>query len=301
MTSHCATLVVAAVILIGAPAAGAASFDCRKASTPVEKMICGTSELSALDEELSRSYRRAFEGSDESPRLRQQQRAWIRDVRDRCTTEICADAAMHQRIKELDIFLWGPTGVPPKGMAESLEAATLPLRPKQDARSGSTPTGAAPTPSVSAPFARPSPSITSALLHSPPAPSNSDESTKALLQLGQNAAAAAAVLNRDAEELRQQAARTDIDNFVNALKLYRLDHLRYPLQEQGLEALVREPRSLPVPSNWRPFLDRLPKDPWGHPYQYLNPGVKGQIDIFSFGADGRPGGRGKDADIGSWE
>ena len=59
----------------------------------------------------------------------------------------------------------------------------------------------------------------------------------------------------------------------------------------------------PVPPNWKPngYLERLPKDPWGNPYQYLNPGLRGEIDIFSFGADGAPGGSGYDADIGSWD
>jgi general secretion pathway protein G len=56
-----------------------------------------------------------------------------------------------------------------------------------------------------------------------------------------------------------------------------------------------------VPVNWKPYLEKLPKDPWGSPYQYMNPGVKGPVDVFSFGADGQTGGEGQDADIGSWE
>src|SRR5947199_50753 len=83
-----------------------------------------------------------------------------------------------------------------------------------------------------------------------------------------------------------------------ALKLYRLDNQRYPTTEQGLNALVARPTDAPVPANWKPngYLERLPKDPWGQPYQYLNPGLRGEIDVYSFGADGQPGGTGVDAD-----
>jgi general secretion pathway protein G len=108
------------------------------------------------------------------------------------------------------------------------------------------------------------------------------------------------VLNR-AEEARVTAARTDVGNLVQALKLYKLDNQRYPTAEQGLEALVKKPTVGTLPPNWKPYLDKLPNDPWGHPYQYVNPGVKGEIDVFSFGADGQPGGEGNDADIGSWQ
>jgi general secretion pathway protein G len=108
------------------------------------------------------------------------------------------------------------------------------------------------------------------------------------------------VLDR-ADDARLTAARSDVNNLMQALKLYRLDNQRYPSSEQGLSALVRKPTSTPVPPNWRPYLEKLPNDPWGRPYQYLNPGVKGEIDVFSFGADGQPGGEGKDADIGSWQ
>ena len=76
---------------------------------------------------------------------------------------------------------------------------------------------------------------------------------------------------------------------------------RYPSAEQGLQALVARPSVEPAPPNWKPYLEKLPNDPWGRPYQYANPGVKGEIDVFSFGADGQPGGEGKDADIGSWQ
>ena len=108
------------------------------------------------------------------------------------------------------------------------------------------------------------------------------------------------VLDR-ADDARVTAAKTDIANINQALKLYRLDNQRYPTSEQGLQALVTKPTSGPIPNNWKPYLEKLPNDPWGHPYQYLNPGVKGAIDIMSFGADGKAGGEGKDADIGSWQ
>jgi general secretion pathway protein G len=107
------------------------------------------------------------------------------------------------------------------------------------------------------------------------------------------------VMNRP-DEARVVAARQDIASIMQALKLYRLDNQRYPATEQGLQALVTRPASGPAAANWKAYLDRLPTDPWGKPYQYLNPGLKGEIDVFSFGADGAPGGTGTDADIGSW-
>jgi general secretion pathway protein G len=105
------------------------------------------------------------------------------------------------------------------------------------------------------------------------------------------------------DEARVVAARSDIAAIVGALKLYRLDNQRYPTSEQGLAALVTRPMQAPAPPNWKPngYLERLPKDPWGHPYQYLNPGLRGEIDVYSFGADGQPGGSAIDADIGSWD
>lgn len=108
------------------------------------------------------------------------------------------------------------------------------------------------------------------------------------------------VLDR-ADDARSTAARTDVTNVMQALKLYRLDNQRYPTAEQGLQALVVKPTAGPVPGNWKPYLEKLPNDPWGRPYQYLNPGIKGEIDVMSFGADGQSGGEGKDADIGSWQ
>ena len=108
------------------------------------------------------------------------------------------------------------------------------------------------------------------------------------------------VLNR-ADEARVTAARTDVSQLMQALKLYKLDNQHFPSAEQELEALVKKPTVGSLPPNWKPYLEKLPNDPWGRPYQYLNPGVKGEIDIFSFGADGQAGGEGNDADIGSWQ
>ncbi len=109
-----------------------------------------------------------------------------------------------------------------------------------------------------------------------------------------------AVLDR-AVEARVTAARTDVNNLMQQLKLYKLDNQRFPSNEQGLQALVAKPTVGVVPPNWKPYLDKLPADPWGKPYQYANPGVKGPIDVYSFGADGQPGGEGPDAEIGSWQ
>ncbi|HEX5372087.1 MAG TPA: type II secretion system major pseudopilin GspG [Aquabacterium sp.] len=108
------------------------------------------------------------------------------------------------------------------------------------------------------------------------------------------------VLNR-ADDARVTAAKTDVSNVMQALKLYRLDNQRYPTAEQGLAALVTKPTAGPIPANWKVYLEKLPTDPWGAPYQYVNPGVKGEVDVFSFGADGQSGGEGMDADIGSWQ
>ncbi len=103
------------------------------------------------------------------------------------------------------------------------------------------------------------------------------------------------------EEARGAAAKHDIAAIMQSLKLYRLDNGRYPTNDQGLQALVTKPAAGPAPTNWRSYLDKLPKDPWGNAYQYLNPGVHGEIDVFTLGADGQPGGTGADQDIGSWQ
>ncbi len=103
------------------------------------------------------------------------------------------------------------------------------------------------------------------------------------------------------DDARILAAKQDIATLMQALKLYRLDNSRYPTTEQGLRALIMRPTSGPVPPNWKTggYVDRLNKDPWGNSYQYLSPGVHAEVDLFSLGADGKPGGAGIDADIGS--
>lgn len=102
------------------------------------------------------------------------------------------------------------------------------------------------------------------------------------------------------DQARVVAARQDIAALMQALKLFKLDNGRYPSAEQGLQALVKPPQgggAMPV----TPYLDRLPNDPWGHPYQYQIPGTHGDIDVFSLGADSKPGGDAGNADIGSWQ
>jgi general secretion pathway protein G len=104
-------------------------------------------------------------------------------------------------------------------------------------------------------------------------------------------------------ESRVVAAKTDIATLMQALKLYKLDNQRYPTTEQGLQALTTKPSSGPSASGWKEggYVEKLPKDPWGNAYQYLSPGLHGEVDIFSFGADGQAGGEGEDADVGSWQ
>ena len=99
------------------------------------------------------------------------------------------------------------------------------------------------------------------------------------------------------DEARVVAARQDIGAIVGALKLYKLDTRGYPTAEQGLQALVRKPETPPVPAHWAGYLDKLPADPWGNDYQYLNPGLVGDVDVVSLGADGQAGGEGVNADI----
>lgn len=106
-----------------------------------------------------------------------------------------------------------------------------------------------------------------------------------------------------ADDARIAAAKQDISTMMQALKLYKLDNQRYPTTEQGLTALINKPTSGPAANGWKTggYLDKLPKDPWGNSYQFLSPGIKGEVDIFTLGADGQPSGTGNDADIGSWE
>lgn len=108
------------------------------------------------------------------------------------------------------------------------------------------------------------------------------------------------VLDR-ADDARVTAAKTDIGNLMQALKLYKLDNQRFPSAEQGLQALLTKPSTGPAPANWRPYVEKLPNDPWGRPYVYMNPGIKGEVDVLSLGADGQSGGEGNNADIGSWQ
>ncbi|MBL8521961.1 MAG: type II secretion system major pseudopilin GspG [Betaproteobacteria bacterium] len=120
--------------------------------------------------------------------------------------------------------------------------------------------------------------------------------------LGVLAAVIVANVGDSPDKARITAARADIATLTQALKMYRLDNLAYPTSEQGLKALVQKPATQPVPANWKTggYLERLPNDPWGTPYQYLNPGRFGEIDVFSLGADKLPGGEGSGADVGSW-
>ncbi len=107
------------------------------------------------------------------------------------------------------------------------------------------------------------------------------------------------------EEARRMKARVQIESIETALKLYKLDNGVYPSTEQGLQALVEPPTVGQLPARWREggYLERgrLPKDPWGNDYVYLSPGLHGDFDLISYGADGQPGGEGADADINNWE
>ena len=103
------------------------------------------------------------------------------------------------------------------------------------------------------------------------------------------------------DEAKRVAAKADVNALVSALKIYRLDNGFYPTTDQGLAALVQRPSTNPAPGNWKQYLDRLPKDPWGSDYQYLQPGQRGEIDVFSLGADRARGGEGNAADIGNWD
>jgi general secretion pathway protein G len=104
------------------------------------------------------------------------------------------------------------------------------------------------------------------------------------------------------DKARISKAKTDISALESALNMYKLDNYNYPSTQQGLESLVAPPQGDPPARNWKPggYIEHLPKDPWGNPYQYLNPGTHGEIDIFTLGADNAPGGDGVNADIGNW-
>lgn len=104
------------------------------------------------------------------------------------------------------------------------------------------------------------------------------------------------------DQARVTRARQDVSSLVTALNIYRLDNFTYPSTDQGLDALIQKPAGLPAAPNWKQggYVDRLPTDPWGSPYQYLSPGLHGEIDVYSLGADGAAGGEGINADIGNW-
>lgn len=103
------------------------------------------------------------------------------------------------------------------------------------------------------------------------------------------------------DEARVVKAKQDVLAIQNALDLYKLDNGVYPSTDQGLMALVEKATSNPVPQDWKLYLKSLPKDPWGRDYLYLNPGQHGEIDVFTLGADGQPGGTGINAEIGNWD
>ena len=105
------------------------------------------------------------------------------------------------------------------------------------------------------------------------------------------------------DKARVAKAKNDIQAIGGALDIYRLDNYVYPTTDQGLESLVIKPSSSPEPANWKQggYIKKLSKDPWGNEYLYLNPGEHGEIDIYSLGADGAPGGDGPNKDIGSWD
>lgn len=102
------------------------------------------------------------------------------------------------------------------------------------------------------------------------------------------------------DEARLVKAKQDILAIQNALDLYKLDNGVYPSTEQGLQALVTKPAMNPIPNDWKPYLQSLPQDPWSRDYLYLNPGEHSEVDIFTYGASGQPGGTGINAEIGNW-
>ena len=105
------------------------------------------------------------------------------------------------------------------------------------------------------------------------------------------------------DKARVQAAKAEISTIESAMKFYRLDNFAYPTTEQGIDALVTKPND-PSIKNWNPggYLERMPSDPWGNPYLYLNPGNQGgDIDVYTLGADAAPGGEDNNADIGNWD
>ena len=102
------------------------------------------------------------------------------------------------------------------------------------------------------------------------------------------------------DDAKLARAQGDIQSLTSALQLYKLDNGQYPSTQQGLEALMQRPSGNPPAPNWKPYVSKLPLDPWNQPYQYLSPGQRGDFDVYSMGGDGKPGGDGAGADIGNW-
>ena len=104
------------------------------------------------------------------------------------------------------------------------------------------------------------------------------------------------------DRARVVKAKQDVRTLVSALNMYRLDNFVYPSTEQGLDALTNRPSGSPQAPNWKSggYVEHLPGDPWDNDYQYLNPGIHGEVDVYSLGADGQLGGDGTNADIGNW-
>ena len=107
------------------------------------------------------------------------------------------------------------------------------------------------------------------------------------------------------EEARRMKARVQMESVVTSLRLYKLDNGVYPSTEQGLQALVEAPTTGELPRAWRKggYLEKgkVPKDPWGNEYVYLSPGLHGDLDLMSYGADGQPGGEDQNQDVNSWD
>jgi len=115
-----------------------------------------------------------------------------------------------------------------------------------------------------------------------------------LMIIGILAAMVAPTFIEQADEAKVESTRVQMKTIGSALKLYRLQNSKYPTSGEGLNALVQG-------TNGKTYLESMPKDAWGNPFIYLAPGVHGDYDILSHGADGKAGGSGFDADVGNWE
>jgi general secretion pathway protein G len=106
------------------------------------------------------------------------------------------------------------------------------------------------------------------------------------------------------DQARKITAKTDISTIINALRLYKIDNIRYPTKDQGLDSLIKKPTTAPIPNNYRNegYLEKLPKDPWGNDYVYVNPGKHQEIDVYSVGPNGDSTTiEDSDGVIGSWQ